>query len=86
VVASVRAARKGLKPPSVWPGGGEVVEFLFRGLDLLQRRVVDVAGEGAVHHSFAEIDQLAPQIEVMTVLPKAPASMTWTDAAASWPR
>jgi hypothetical protein len=50
-----------LNPPSVWPVGGEVVELLLGAFDLLQRRLVDVAREGAVYHLLAEIDQLAAQ-------------------------
>ena len=56
---------EGLEAALGLAGAGEVVELLFRHLDLLQRRFLDVAAEGAVHHAFAEIDQLAPQIKVM---------------------
>ena len=46
-------------------GAGEVVELLFRTLDLRQRGVLDVAAEGAVHHAFAEIDELPAEIEIV---------------------
>ena len=44
---------------------GELVELLLRDLDLLQCRLVDVAAERAVDHAFAEIDELAAEIEVV---------------------
>jgi hypothetical protein len=58
-----------LEAAFVFAAGGEIVKALLGFFDLLGRRFLDIAGVGVVDHVLAELDELAPKIEVVDDAP-----------------
>ena len=56
---------KGAKPALQLADGGEIEEPLFRTLDLLAGRIVEILAEGVIDHILAKCDQLPPLVEII---------------------